>query len=121
MPDAGAVGPRREQTEGDSPPGFDQIAGALGDGGLLLPAVFGFAASVALAKNADSGQTAEQVFALGLMRSLHYRVHITTLSPDQPQLGEREVVNTVAMGLRPLAALLETLLDEIAELMEGNS
>ncbi len=115
MPDKGAIGPQSEQTEDHLVPGFEQAIGALGDGGLLSPAILSFAASSALARNAETGNAAEALFALDVLRRLHYRVHITALSPDQPDLGEREIVNTITQGLNPLIALLESLLDEIAE------
>lgn len=90
----------------------------MSDGELLLPAVQLFAQSAALARNATSGPDAEVYFALDMLRTLNFRVHLTVLSPDQPELGEREIVNTVTQGLNPLTALLETVLEEIAELYE---
>lgn len=114
MPDSGAIGPRREQS-GDHRPveGFDAVVASLADGELLIPAVLNLASSLALAGNASTVREIN-----GLIRSLHYRVQVTVLSPDSPELGEREIVNTVAQGMNPLTALLETILDEIAELYE---
>lgn len=121
VPDSGAVGPRQEQTDDHMVEGFAAAVGSLSDGTLLMPALYGLAASSALARNVESGTLADATFLVDMLRRFHYRVHITMLSPDQPELGEREIINTVAHGLNPLVGLLESLLDEIDDLPERKS
>jgi hypothetical protein len=79
-----------------------------------LPAPFDLAAASALARNSDSGDVAEKLFEIDRRRPLHYRIEVTAVSPDQPDLPGREIVNTVAPGARSLASILEILLDELA-------
>ncbi len=116
MPDTGAIGPRREQT-GDPVSGFDHAVGSLSDGGLLIPAVLSLAKSAVLARNAGPGSAAEHLFGKEIA-GMHYRVKIAAMVPGQPELGDGSIIDTVAHGINPLTALLESLLDEIADLHE---
>lgn len=113
MPEPGPIGPVREQTD-DAADGFDSAVAPLARGELLMPPPFDFASAAALARNIDMGHTAEQLFDFDSSRPVHFHVRIHAISPDQPELGDREVVDTVAQGANPLLALLETLIEEIA-------
>ncbi len=118
MPDSGAKGPRRDEA-GDKPvEGFDDAVASLFDGELLGPAVHFHTLAVVLA-GGIAGMGLDGLAEINrLATSMHYRVHVSVLSPEHPDLGEREVVNTVAQGLNPLLALCETLIGEIAEIQE---
>ena len=114
MAESGQVGPVREQTD-EPVTGFQETVAGLSDGSLLHEPPFDLRSASALARNIDTGPSAEALFTFDRERKLHYRVLITAYSPDQPELGEREVVDTVAHGTTPLVALLETVIDEVAE------
>ncbi len=108
MPEQGAIGPKQEQSGGYPVPEFDEVVQMLAEGQLLVPAVLFQAQLSALARGTDVEQAIKQ---------LEYRIYVAVVSPD-PDVGDREVINTVAQGLSPLTGLLESLLEEIADLHE---
>lgn len=112
VPEPG-IGPRREQVDGEPAEGFAETVGALADGAILLPPPFDLPAAAALLRNTDSGDAAEKLFETGRNKTVHYRVNITAFLPDHPELGEREMINTVALGPNSLAAILDHVFDEI--------
>lgn len=92
---------------------FHSVVAGCTDGGLTFPPPFDVVASGALADNADSGQTAEELFRYTVQRNTAYTVRIFAETPENPEVGTREVIDTHVSSTRTLIGLLETLTSEL--------
>lgn len=85
----------------------------LAEGELTFPPPFDLASAVALGKNADRGELAENLFAATASRDCGYRVTISALTPEGDEPLQREIINTTVASTNLLMTLLDGLLDEL--------
>lgn len=114
------AGARHEHTDtGDRqfPESFARAVAPLTQGELTFPPPFDLVTSWALARNAETGETAMELFARdvdGSARRFCIRIH--ELPPDdRPGVDGREIVDCVVTGERAAAQLLAGLAAEITE------
>jgi hypothetical protein len=86
-----------------------RVAGAVADGGLVMPPPFDVASSAALAANSDKGEMADKLFDVTAARASMFEVRITEIQGD----NRRDLVDTVCAGEGPLFQLLDDVMDEI--------
>lgn len=98
---------------------FDTVVAALAEGDLTFASPFDYATSSALARNIDNGRIAEMLFAVDRLRRVEYVVHISTHSPDQPEIGSRVIVDTTVQSRATLITLLDLLVGELADKETG--
>lgn len=92
---------------------FDTAVASLADGGLVFPPPFDLSSSAALAANLDIGSIAEELFTTTAARDSQFSVRIGELIGDQPELGQREILDTAVGSTTLLIALLEMLIVEL--------
>ena len=113
MPDAGLDGPPEQESSERT--AFDEAISTLAEGEITFPAPFDYATSSALARNIDAGRIAELLFGVDRDRELDFRLTLFARSADQPELPEREIVNTVVGGKASLINLLDDLIEHLMQ------
>lgn len=107
--------PEQGQSSPHSEDVFDTTVGSLTEGAMCFPVPFDLASSVALARNAISGDDAVDQFHLNRQEPVSYRLLVVEQVIGDPSVPGREVLNCVVQDRRAAAALLGTLAEELMD------